>query len=202
MSYIDSILGPDEQILFRTSSHWVTYLNPLVAVAAVAFLWPYLSVLVTSHLPGAVLAGIASVWLGITYLRQSIEEHVVTTERVISRWGILRRDVFVYPLDSIDTIDVHQGLVGRVLGYGTVELHTSAETHSTGGRAYIRDPDQWREHILEARDKRRNGAHQVLQSEDGDSAVERMRQLDALAREGLITNAEHQQKRDEILRDL
>jgi hypothetical protein len=69
----------------------------------------------------------------------------------------------------------------------------------------VTDAAEWAEENFgscELGDKRRYQAHEVVQSEGGDSVVERMRQLDALAREGLINGEEYQQKRDENLRAL
>ncbi len=45
----------------------------------------------------------------LTGLQQYIEEHVVSSERVISRVGIIRRDDSIYPLDAIQTVDGPSG---------------------------------------------------------------------------------------------
>ena len=47
-------------------------------------------------------------------------------------------------------MDVRQSVLGRLLGYGTVEIHTAAEQHGIGGRGFIDDPAAWQTAITQA----------------------------------------------------
>ena len=54
-------------------------------------------------------------------------EAAVTTRRVIFASGVLRRRAFEAALGEIASVSIRQGVLGRVLGYGVVEV-------SCGGR--------------------------------------------------------------------
>ena len=202
MAYTDRILGQDEQVLHRTRLHWIIFLWPGLCLLAALFAMPLINDLLATRIPGLVLAILAAAWFGGTYLEHLLEEHVVTNKRVISRWGILRRDVFAYPLRQIDGIDVRQGLLARLFGYGTVEIHTSAETHGTTGRRFISEPERWRTHILEAIDNMAAGNADEIERAENDDPASRLRDLESLLNEGLISRDEYDQKRSEILSDL
>jgi len=160
-------------------------------IGAAAYQW------LENYWAGIGFGAVGLIWLGTTYLEHRIEEHVVTTDRVISRKGIIRRDVFVYPLESIEAIDVQQGLLGRLFGYGTVEIHTAAETHGVGGREHIHEPDRWRENILRAMKMR--SERQGISEQENSELVGKMRQLNQLREEGLIREEEYEEKRQELL---
>ena len=49
-------------------------------------------------------------------------EFGITANRVISKKGIISRNVSEMNLDSIESINVDQGIVGRILNYGTVKI--------------------------------------------------------------------------------
>jgi membrane protein YdbS with pleckstrin-like domain len=209
MSYVDKVLGEDEQVLYRTTLHWVVYFWPAVTLIIALLLAPRLNTFLVSGSAGFIPATLALGWLGIVYLHQRFEEHVVTNRRAISRLGIFRRDVFIYPLESIQTIEVRQGVIARMIGYGSVETHTSTESHGMAVRHYIADPEGWRQHILKAidakrfnRDTRENGANTSRQDPDSHSVAERLRRLEELRRDNLISDVEYQERRKKILEGL
>lgn len=136
--------------------------------------------------------------LAIVVLAHHLEQHVVTTERVINRTGILRRDVSIYPLRNIENVEVRQSLFGRLLGYGSVEIHTGAEHHGVGGRGHIRDPVAWQKSILHAMRTKKD----AMPDNDSRSIEMRLRELERLRREGLIGDGEYHAKRRSLIEAL
>ncbi|MCB9840490.1 MAG: PH domain-containing protein [Phycisphaeraceae bacterium] len=49
-------------------------------------------------------------------------EAAVTTRRVIFTSGVLRRRAFEAALGEVSAVSIRQGVLGRVLGYGVVEV--------------------------------------------------------------------------------
>ena len=47
-------------------------------------------------------------------------EYGITNTRVISKRGIIRRDIEEINLSSIESINVTQSIIGRILNYGTI----------------------------------------------------------------------------------
>lgn len=67
-----------------------------------------------------VLAALAvSVWW-IIYLK--FHEFGVTNKRVIHKRGIISRKTGEMKLGSIETVEIDQGVAGRIFGYGTIKL--------------------------------------------------------------------------------
>lgn len=161
MSYARKVLHDGERILYETQAHWAAYLPAVLLTVLAVTVWGTVFQYAYGHGAGAnVLSAINAVGGGVSLvlavrmfiivLACQLEEHVVTTSRVISRIGILRRDVSIYPLRSIENVDVRQSVLGRLLGYGTVEIHTAAEQHGIGGRGFINDPAAWQTAIMQA----------------------------------------------------
>jgi membrane protein YdbS with pleckstrin-like domain len=51
------------------------------------------------------------------------EYYEITPHAVIHKKGIIYRDTQRYELEFVRTIKVYQGLLGRILNFGTIELH-------------------------------------------------------------------------------
>jgi uncharacterized membrane protein YdbT with pleckstrin-like domain len=49
-------------------------------------------------------------------------EYAITSTRVISKEGLIRRDIEEINLSSIESINVNQTIVGRILNYGTIVI--------------------------------------------------------------------------------
>ncbi len=47
-------------------------------------------------------------------------EYGITNTRVISKQGLIRRDIEEINLSSIESINVNQSIIGRILNYGTI----------------------------------------------------------------------------------
>ena len=73
----------------------------------------------------ALLAGGAVGVLGLllllgAWIRRRATEIVVTDRRVIFKRGLLARHTVEMNVSKIETVDVEQGLAGRIWGYGTL----------------------------------------------------------------------------------
>jgi len=71
------------------------------------------------------LVGLSVLVLGVTavlagILRRSTTEMAVTNKRVVVKTGILSRRTYEILLPKVESIHVDEGLLGRVLGYGSV----------------------------------------------------------------------------------
>lgn len=105
MSYIDESLSAGEEIVARFRLHWITRM-PLV-------LWILL---------GLVTFGITWLIAVYEYLRLRHIEQGVTNKRVIYKTGIISRKSEEMKLGSIETVEIDQGILGRMLGYGNIRV--------------------------------------------------------------------------------
>jgi uncharacterized membrane protein YdbT with pleckstrin-like domain len=136
--YIDEILQPGEKVLYSTNAHWMFYLPAMAAWAASIILLILSGV--AAAVPGLVLFCLASasvVGLVALYLSFKAWFHRWTTEtdvtnmRVVHKTGFIKRRTFEMALDKIESVDVNQSILGRLLNYGDVTINGVGEGRET-----------------------------------------------------------------------
>lgn len=126
MAYYTRVLQPDERVLAIGQLHWTIYIRALlVMVLALAILVGSLWIqdIQAQTYTQLVAAGIGIIGLimvaGVA-IRRHTTEIVVTDRRVIFKRGVLSRYTVEMNVSKIETVDVQQGLLARMLDYGTV----------------------------------------------------------------------------------
>ena len=94
MSYIKKTLISDEKIVATFKLHWIVYLKYIL------LWWLFFPI----------------IWL----IQALFIEYALTTKRVVSKEGVISRNTEEMRLAKAETIEVKQGILGRILGYGTV----------------------------------------------------------------------------------
>jgi uncharacterized membrane protein YdbT with pleckstrin-like domain len=128
--YIDEILQPGEKVLYSTNAHWIFYFPAIVAwIVALALL--IVSVTVAVGIPSlvlgcwaaaAVVALAALYWTIRGWFHRLTTETDVTDRRVVHKTGFIKRRTFEIALDKIESVDVDQTILGRILNYGDVTI--------------------------------------------------------------------------------
>lgn len=149
--YIDNILQPGEKILYSTTIHAIVYVPGLAcllaAVAALAGAHMVPNDTAVMALLGAsiLLALLAGVLLARAWFRRWTTETDVTTLRLVYKEGFIRRQTFEMSLDKIESVDVSQGIAGRLFGWGDVTVMGVGEGRKT--IRMIASPIEFRNHI-------------------------------------------------------
>lgn len=136
-SYVEGALVKDERILHQGHiSKWS--------------LW-HLIVLGVVLLP--VVIGL--VFLVIAYVRYKSTELAVTTKRIIVKHGFIGRQTIEINLNKAESIQVDQGVLGRMFDFGTLIISGTGTSHAplTG----IAEPMAFRKAFIEAQDVGRTG---------------------------------------------
>jgi uncharacterized membrane protein YdbT with pleckstrin-like domain len=129
--YIDEILQPGEQVLYSTNAHWIFYFPAIVAWIVVALL-----LIASVAIPpvmlvcwaGAAVVGVAALfWTVKGWFHRLTTETDVTNHRVVHKTGFIKRRTFEIALDKIESVDVEQSILGRVLNYGDVTINGVGE---------------------------------------------------------------------------
>jgi uncharacterized membrane protein YdbT with pleckstrin-like domain len=149
--YIDDIVQPGEKVLYSTNAHWIFYL-PAIAAWIVAILLFLLSRQTTTEgimlmwlSAAAVVAIVALYWTAKAWFHRWTTETDVTNMRVIHKTGFIKRRTFEMSLDKVESVDVNQSILGRILNFGDVTVRgvgEGAETIKT-----IASPLDFRNHI-------------------------------------------------------
>ena len=200
-NYTQSMLGENERILLVTRQHWfvlfsailaeiVVTLIVIAAIIAMAVFNPlaafgFLLVLV----PLAIMLRDILVW----YNRQ----YIVTNRRVIQVFGVFNKSVVDSSLEKVNDVKMTQSFFGRLFDYGDVEILTASEL---GVNLFKRigDPVKFKTAMLNAKEKlgyEGTGAH----TQPAESVPAMIAELDELRKKGVVTEAEFQQKKKELL---
>ena len=105
MSFIEDSLSSGEEIVARFKLHWLSKL------------WLALWILLAVPTLGITL--LLAIY---EYLRLRGIEQGVTNKRVIYKTGIVSRKSEEMKLTSIETVEIEQGVWGRMLGFGDVKI--------------------------------------------------------------------------------
>jgi len=135
-SYIDNVLINDERVMYRARiSKWS--------------LWPYIlfgALLLIAYGIGVLLL----IWAWIVY---RTTELAITNKRVIAKTGLIERRTMEMFLEKVESIQVEQGIMGRMLNFGSVII-SGTGVHSAPFRN-ISDPLSLRKNFMMAADARR-----------------------------------------------
>ena len=130
--YIEQALVPGERVVHTGQESWWSLAGWVV--------------------PGVLLAvvGVGLVLLAVAWVKQRSTELAVTNRRVITKFGFIRRDTVEFNLQKVESLQVQQGVIGRLLGFGTIVV-------AGGGLPQapvpgIRDPLAFRRAFLEAQE--------------------------------------------------
>jgi membrane protein YdbS with pleckstrin-like domain len=212
------LLTDDETLVLDLRPHW-WYITPASIYLGLAILLGLVALLNDWPQAAKVLFGlIVLVALGYftkRYSRWATTNFVVTTERVVSRMGVVAKKGIEIPLDRINTVFFNQSFFERLLGAGDLGIESAGE----GGRQTftdIRKPSLVQQEIYrqkEAFEQRRLGdmgrsiASQFPNQGNNpppqaptQSVPEQIEHLDRLRRSGALTEDEFQAKKAELLR--
>jgi uncharacterized membrane protein YdbT with pleckstrin-like domain len=158
--YIDEILQPGEKVLYSTNAHWIFYFPAIVAwIAAGALL--VLSRATTSQgivllcLSASAVAALAALyWTLKAWFHRWTTETDVTDLRVVHKTGFIQRRTFEMSLDKVESVDVNQSILGRLLNYGNVTILGVGEGKET--ISMIASPLAFRSYITARQSNGRN----------------------------------------------
>ena len=126
--YIDEILQPGEKVLYSTNAHWMFYL-PAIAAWIVALVLLILSrttitegIILLCLSGSAIVAIIGLYWTVKAWFHRWTTETDVTNLRVVHKTGFVKRRTFEMSLDKVESVDVNQSILGRLLNYGDVTI--------------------------------------------------------------------------------
>jgi uncharacterized membrane protein YdbT with pleckstrin-like domain len=135
--YIDKILQPGERVLYSTNEHWMLFLPAIAAwiVAVISLvLWRFFAAdaLALVCLAFAAVVGLAALyWTATAWFHRWITETDVTNMRVVHKTGFIKRRTFEMSLDKVESVDVNQSILGRLMNYGDLTIQGVGEGTQT-----------------------------------------------------------------------
>lgn len=151
MSYVSRTLGQKEKVLYLTGYHWLYWFGALILVA------PFVAVGAAGQSLGAgqymllALTAIPMAYGAYMLVHAYALELAVTNDRFVKKSGLVSITTEEVSLDKIEEVNVNESILGRVFGYGTVDVH------GTGAGAIrikmVSDPIRLRREIQSAREQ-------------------------------------------------
>ena len=119
MGYIARHLLENETIQFQTKKHWIIFFPALLCLAIAIYstqitIFPKLALI-----PAAITLG----YFGTTAIDYFFSEYAVTNYRVILKEGLIWRSSTAEKLSAIAKTELHQSILGRLLGYGQLAVY-------------------------------------------------------------------------------
>jgi uncharacterized membrane protein YdbT with pleckstrin-like domain len=218
MGYLEGLMGKNERIVLTTRQHWITIIGTLIVNGfLILLLWgigislsalplPFLG---QSGIPLAILAlfSIAPFWrLVLDVLHWANDVYAVTNRRIIQISGIINKHSIDSSLEKINDLVLNQSMMGRLLGYGDLEILTGSEIGVNLLRR-IADPVRFKTEMLNQKeamsemDAFESKAKRTLTAEapTAGDIPELIGELDELRKKGLISDAEFQEKKSKLL---
>lgn len=116
MSYAKETLLKDEKIVFATHPHYIIFYTIVLWLALAIFM-----VQIAHSKPLAVIMLLMGAFGFVgDLISYYYSEYVITSRRILVKTGFIRRKSLEIYLERIEGVSVEQGIVGRVLNFGTV----------------------------------------------------------------------------------
>jgi hypothetical protein len=129
VSYADQNLIPGEQVLYQTGLHWIVFAPPVFFAAIFGLIGLLLMLLMQgTGGVGFFFLVFAGLFILAGYLTRKATEIAVTNKRIVIKTGILNRRTLELLLSKVESIGVEEGLLGRMLGYGSVVVRGTGGT--------------------------------------------------------------------------
>ncbi|CAA9228302.1 MAG: FIG00995613: hypothetical protein [uncultured Acidimicrobiales bacterium] len=201
MPFSKKLLYEGEEIVLDLRPHWWFFAKQLVLAVVLAVATVFVLVQDINEwllVALAALTAVAAVWLAGRLIRWSSINFVVTTDRLVYRSGVLAKKGKEIPLERINDISFNQRAFERLMGSGDLMI----ESGGTQGQQHfydIRRPAAVQNQIhrsieaAQARDADRMSGRRDL------SLPEQLEKLDELRRRGVISQAEFDAKKVQLL---
>lgn len=198
-----AVLNEGETAVLDLRPHWSVLAAPSGSVISsvavtitVIVLFPSAPIAVAYVLFSLIAVSLA--WLAVRYVKRETTRFIVSSVRILQSTGVLSKRGQEVPLDRLNDVSYRQSLLGRVLGVGDLVLIPGGE----GDRMVFHKV--WRPALTQ-----QVIANQIahLHSRSTDRAAgraplsipEQIEKLDELCRRGVITRAELDAKKTQLL---
>lgn len=214
MPFPKGLLADHEKVVFDIRPHWVALLAPAGWIVASTVIWIVGINLASDHLSGGaepfverLLSGIALIailYLGVFPILRWLNTHfVLTSDRLITRAGIIAKHSREIPLERINDVAFNQSVIERFLGAGDLMIESAGE-RGQSRITNVRKPEQVQLMIYKETEENSNrtarGGLEAVPKEA--SITEQIESLKKLADSGAITELEYEQKKAELLKRL
>jgi uncharacterized membrane protein YdbT with pleckstrin-like domain len=212
--YLESLLGEREHVILGTRHHWFVLASSIVLEAFLVLVIFVLtivgSLLVYRQAPAwwwiVMLVGFILLLIPITtgtrdILNWSNHQFIITNRRVMQISGIFNKSVIDSALEKVNDIKMDQSALGRMFGYGDIEILTASELGVNLFKK-IDNPVKFKSALINAKaylEQPPEEPKEVKTEEATQDIPDLINRLADLRARGIITETEFQQKKADLL---
>jgi uncharacterized membrane protein YdbT with pleckstrin-like domain len=203
-SYLNRMLGNNEEILLVTRQHWFVLALAVITEVILAIGIAALTTMVAIQTGGLAFWGLLLLVIpGISFIRDYLQwenrQYVVTNRRVIQINGVINKNVTDSSLEKVNDVKMEQSMLGRMFNFGDVEILTASEL-GVNKLTHISNPVRLKTAMINAKERLEAPAEHREKLEEEIPGV--IAKLDELRKLGVLTEAEFQVKKAELLKKL
>jgi uncharacterized membrane protein YdbT with pleckstrin-like domain len=207
MGFPQDLLAEHEELVFEKRPHWVALVPAALWTIALLVALMVGNVLIDAVFdtaPKAIFALIvAGLWVFLAlvpFMRWRFTLFVLTTDRLITRSGVIAKQSKEIPLERINDVTFTQSVIERVLGAGDLLLDSSGDL----GPARITDvqnPEEVQLLIYKETEKNENRMRtpHLHQTHREPTIPEQIEALARLKEQGTLSDEEFESKKRELL---
>lgn len=199
MAFPPKLLNEGEDVILDLRPHWSTLAGPVALLVVV--LGATVAGWLLSPVAGSVLAVallVTAGWVGIRVARRHTTNFVVTTDRLVYRSGIVAKHGKEIPLERVNDISYAQTVFERLLGTGDLSIE-SAGARSRETFADIPRPSTVQNEIYRQMEASVGRHADRIAGRREPSVADQLDALDGLRRRGVISPAEFEAKKQQLL---
>lgn len=200
MGYPEKLLSPGEEIKSEFKPHWSQIIREGVLSLLVLVLIILIAIQDFGWKGWVILALVVAllVLVATGLIRWWTTQHVITSERVIHRSGLISKKGKEIPLEVINDVAFNQSAIERIFGTGDL-LIESAGTHGQSRYSNIPKPETVQSLIYEAREVRKMELESGGRSPATESSASQLAILSKLHDEGKLTDSEFETEKRKLL---
>lgn len=203
MGFPQRLLAENERLVLDIRPHWIALVLPSLATA---LLIAAEALVFAAFDPPRWLAwtvAIAGLLVFLAFpLRAFVawvtSHFVVTSDRLIHRAGWIARSSMEIPLERINDVRFHQGVLERAVGAGDLLIESAGE-HGQNRFADIRRPEDVQKLIFEMAEENQNREARGGAPDDSDDPLDQLEQLARLKAQGSISEEEYEVHKRRLL---
>lgn len=199
------LLNEDEEIILDLHPHW-WFLAPQLAALLGSLIVGGLALFVIDAglvqlIVGVLILG-CLIAFGARYSQWATTHFVVTNERLVHRTGVIHKKGIEIPLQRVNTVHFSQTLFERLMRHGDLIIESAGQQ---GQQKFddVRNPTAVQNEIYiqkEAKENRRfDRISSAVESSPGESIPSQIRELDELRKQGVLSEDEFAEKKQELL---
>lgn len=203
--FVENMLGQNEKILLRSRRHWLSFLRIAILEIVLIVVIAIVGSIATAANPVFALVFVILLFPSGALVRDVLvylnHVYVITDRRVIQFSGVLNKNVIDSSIEKVNDIRMDQTFLGRVFGYGDIEILTANEVAENKFKM-IANPILFKTTLLNAREMVGYGGENGILERPETSVPQLIKELNDLRKQKIITEAEFEAKKAELLKKI